>query len=95
MPRRDYKRHFARDRDGNYVGTEPEREWYEDDLEREFGQYQSMALRSVPDEKVMRRDSVASAAGRRSGGESVDGEQGVQRRDVTKDARKNEEEWWL
>ena len=48
MPRRDYKRYFARDKDGNYVGTEPEREWSEQDLERQFGVYQDMALRSIP-----------------------------------------------
>ena len=48
MPRRDYKRYFARDKDGNYVGTEPEREWSEQDLEKQFGMYQDMALRSIP-----------------------------------------------
>ena len=48
MPRKDYKKHFARDKDGKYIGTEPEREWSEEDLQREFGQYQDMALRSIP-----------------------------------------------
>lgn len=40
MPRREYKRHFARDGEGRYVGTEPRREWTEEELEEEFGQYQ-------------------------------------------------------
>ena len=48
MPRRDYKRYFARDRHGNYAGTEPEREWSKEDLEREFGEFQDMPLRSIP-----------------------------------------------
>lgn len=48
MPRRDYKKFFAKDRDGRYVGTEPEREWTREDLEREFGCYQDMPLRSIP-----------------------------------------------
>jgi hypothetical protein len=39
MPRRDYKKYFARDKDGNYIGTEPQREWTEEELEDEFGQY--------------------------------------------------------
>ena len=48
MPRKDYKRYFARDKDGNYAGTEPEREWSREDLDRDFGEYQEMALRSIP-----------------------------------------------
>jgi hypothetical protein len=28
MPRGEYKKHFVKDAEGNYVGTEPEREWY-------------------------------------------------------------------
>jgi hypothetical protein len=39
MPRRDYKKYFAKDKDGNYIGTEPRREWTEEELEDEFGQY--------------------------------------------------------
>lgn len=48
MPRKDYKKYFARDREGNYAGTEPEREWSREELDRDFGQYQDMPLRSVP-----------------------------------------------
>ncbi|OBT79963.1 hypothetical protein VF21_01547 [Pseudogymnoascus sp. 05NY08] len=40
MPRREYKKFFAKDKDGNYIGTEPQREWTEEELEDEFGQYQ-------------------------------------------------------
>ena len=48
MPRLAYKKHFARDRDGNYAGTEPEKEWSREDLDREFGEFQDMPLRSIP-----------------------------------------------
>ncbi|ELR10554.1 hypothetical protein VC83_00203 [Pseudogymnoascus destructans] len=40
MPRCEYKKFFAKDKDGNYIGTEAEREWMEEKLEDEFGQYQ-------------------------------------------------------
>jgi hypothetical protein len=39
MPRREYKKYFARDKDGKYVGTEPQRVWTEEELQNEFGQY--------------------------------------------------------
>lgn len=39
MPRREYKKYFARDKNGNYVGTEPQRQWTEDELQEQFGQY--------------------------------------------------------
>ena len=39
MPRREYKKYFAKDKDGNYVGTEPQRKWTEDELMDKFGQY--------------------------------------------------------
>lgn len=32
-------RHFARDENGNYAGTEPERSWSEQELDAEFGRY--------------------------------------------------------
>ena len=48
MPRREYKRYFAKDANCNYIGTEPEREWTREDLDREFGVYQDMPLRSIP-----------------------------------------------
>lgn len=40
MPRREFKKFFAKDKDGQYIGTEPQREWTEEELEEEFGQYQ-------------------------------------------------------
>jgi hypothetical protein len=48
MPRRDYKKYFARDRDGNYAGTEPEKEWSDAELKERFGAFQDMPLRSIP-----------------------------------------------
>lgn len=48
MPRKDYKRYFARDRNGSYAGTEPEREWSQEQLDAAFGEYQDMPLRSIP-----------------------------------------------
>ena len=39
MPRREYKKYFAKDNAGNYIGTEPQREWTEEELTAEFGQY--------------------------------------------------------
>jgi hypothetical protein len=44
MPRREYKRFFAKDKDGNYIGTEPQREWTEEELEEEFGQYHKLPM---------------------------------------------------
>ena len=101
MPRRDYKRYFARDRDGNYVGTEPEREWDEADLQREFGMYQEMALRSIPGCSEFGEGDRRGSAGRNG---SVDGEEGVNRKDFEKKegverveakGEKSDEEWWL
>ncbi|CAL3966303.1 unnamed protein product [Diplocarpon coronariae] len=39
MPRREYQRFFARDEKGNYMGTEEQRRWTEDELELEFAKY--------------------------------------------------------
>ncbi|KAF4635419.1 hypothetical protein G7Y89_g2658 [Cudoniella acicularis] len=36
MPRREYLKYFARGLKGEYTGTEPERRWSEEELEREF-----------------------------------------------------------
>lgn len=44
MPRGEYKRHFARDSDGNYAGTEPQREWDEESINREYGAYQAVPI---------------------------------------------------
>jgi hypothetical protein len=42
MTRLDYKKYFAKDREGNYIGTEPKREWTEEELDDEFRQYQKV-----------------------------------------------------
>ena len=39
MPRRDLKKWFAKDDNGVYFGTEPSREWTEEELEEQFGAY--------------------------------------------------------
>lgn len=47
MPRGEYKRYFARDKEGNYAGTEPEREWDERDLLRDYAAYQDIPIHSI------------------------------------------------
>jgi hypothetical protein len=47
MPRGDYSRYFKHDAQGAYVGTEPEREWDEEEIMAKYGQYQHLPLRSV------------------------------------------------
>lgn len=42
MPRNAYFKHFARNEADEYVGTEPERLWNDDDLEEEFGRYRDL-----------------------------------------------------
>jgi hypothetical protein len=39
MPRREYQKFFARDLNGNYIGTEPFRRWTEEELEQLYGRY--------------------------------------------------------
>lgn len=39
MPRSDYIKYFARNEVDEYVGTEPERPWGDEDLEEAFGRY--------------------------------------------------------
>jgi hypothetical protein len=39
MPRSDYIKYFARNEVDEYVGTEPERVWGDEDLEEAFGRY--------------------------------------------------------
>jgi hypothetical protein len=39
MPRGEYTKYFAKDKDGKYKGTEPQREWTEEELDDMFGQY--------------------------------------------------------
>lgn len=47
MPRGEYVRYFRHNAQGHYVGTEPEREWDEEEIMEKYGQYQDMPLRSV------------------------------------------------
>ena len=47
MPRRDYLKYFAKDYDGSYIGTEPQRTWTEEELEETFGMYKR-DLRAKP-----------------------------------------------
>lgn len=47
MPRGDYARYFRHDARGHYVGTEPEREWDEEEIMEKYGQYQDLPLRSI------------------------------------------------
>jgi hypothetical protein len=42
MPRKDYLKYFARDKNNNYVGTETERIWTDEDLELKFGKYKGL-----------------------------------------------------
>lgn len=46
MPRGDYLKWFARGLKGEYVGSEPFRQWSEDELDREFGKYQPDTARA-------------------------------------------------
>lgn len=39
MPRGEYKKHFAKDKNGNYIGTEPQRQWSDEELQEKYGQY--------------------------------------------------------
>ncbi len=39
MPRGDYLKYFAKDYDGKYIGTEPQKQWTEQELEEKFGMY--------------------------------------------------------
>lgn len=39
MPRKDYFKYFSRDAYGVYTGTEPDRDWSEEDVELMFGKY--------------------------------------------------------
>ena len=47
MPRREYTKFFARDLKGEYIGTEPYKQWTEDELEEMFKQY-----KPAPDKKT-------------------------------------------
>jgi hypothetical protein len=39
MPRRDYLKYFAKDENGNYIGSDPYRRWTEGELEEQFAKY--------------------------------------------------------
>ena len=94
MPRRDYKRYFARDRNGNYAGTEPEREWDADELQRTFGMYQDMELRSIPGGSEFGEGAESRKKSERGsvGSESVDGDEGARKEGG--EEKKDAEMWW-
>jgi hypothetical protein len=39
MPRREYLKFFAKDENGLYIGSEPQKKWTEEELEAEFAKY--------------------------------------------------------
>jgi hypothetical protein len=39
MPRREYLKYFAKDDDNNYVGTEPQKSWTDEELDKMFAKY--------------------------------------------------------
>lgn len=39
MPRAEYLKHFAKDYDGKYIGTEPQKEWTAEELDERYGKY--------------------------------------------------------
>jgi hypothetical protein len=39
MPRREYLKFFAKDENGVYIGSEPQKRWTEEELEEEFAKY--------------------------------------------------------
>jgi hypothetical protein len=59
MPRRDYLKYFARNETDDYVGTEPEKSWNDDDLEEAFGRYRDFK----PTRWVMKEDGNSRGKG--------------------------------
>jgi len=43
MPRREYQKYFARGLSGEYIGSEPYRQWTLEELEETYGQYKPAA----------------------------------------------------
>ncbi len=41
LPRSEYDKYFAKDKKGNYTGTEPQREWTENELDEKYGKYKN------------------------------------------------------
>lgn len=39
LPRSEYLKNFARDNNNNYIGTEAEKVWSEEDLDAVYGKY--------------------------------------------------------
>jgi hypothetical protein len=39
MPRAEYLKHFAKDYEGKYIGTEPQKAWTIEELEERYGKY--------------------------------------------------------
>lgn len=46
MPKREYLKHFARDGKGDYMGTETERDWTEEELDLNFSEYKCAGPRN-------------------------------------------------
>jgi ribosome recycling factor len=56
MPRREYLKWFAKDENGEYIGTEPKKQWTEEELDETFGKFRPNFSR----EKKARRNSAAA-----------------------------------
>lgn len=39
MPRAEYLKRFAKDYEGRYIGTEPQKEWTAEELDEKYGKY--------------------------------------------------------
>lgn len=59
MPRSAYIKYFARNEVDEYVGTEPERSWGDEDLEEAFGRYRDFR----PTRWVMKSEDGGSRGG--------------------------------
>jgi len=63
MPRREYLKHFARDDNGIYIGTESERRWSKEELDTTFGAYcirqpRKWVLRNEGDQAFLEENNV-------------------------------------
>jgi len=60
MPRREYLKYFARDAKRNYIGSEPERDWTDEQLDDMFGKYEPAA---APKAKATLADMLLAPLG--------------------------------
>lgn len=63
MPRGEYLKHFAKDDDGNYIGTMPQKEWTEDELDEKFGIFRPLPLRKKGNHGAWNSMTTAHARG--------------------------------